>query len=214
MIVFPLDLLSCNNTTRQITSTSKFTIQNNNNIDSNSLYKLSHPLTSILNGDSSHLSSIMQACSTKFDGHEMFQMDVINPSFYLQLINANTMLMQQLLTTQNHTFSTGSNSINSNLKSTIQRNQEMPTSNNDLPREVINSGRNSQRLHVDSNIFVPKTRSMTQNEIAEHARLVYQRALRRNRLQQHSSHIKHFPETLNINEWVVIPQTKCSFIFQ
>src|SRR5207302_155790 len=68
-------------------------------------------------------------------------------------------------------------------------------SSNDL------SGRNSQILQVDSNIFVPKTRPMTQDEIAEHARLVYQRALQRNQLQQHNDLMKHFYDTLNIKQY-------------
>jgi hypothetical protein len=99
--------------------------------------------------------------------------DSINPLLYLQLMNnANTMFMQQLSSIQNNTYS-----------------PTLPISNNDLPNETMNS-----------NIFVPKTRPMTQDEIAEHARLVYQRALQRNQLQQHNDLMKHFYETLNVKQ--------------
>ena len=40
---------------------------------------------------------------------------------------------------------------------------------------------------------------MTQDEIAEHARLVYQRALQRSRLQQQHDLMKHFHEPINVN---------------
>ena len=110
------------------------------------------------------MSSMVQTYLTKFGGNQLFQPDSINPLVYLQLINANTMFMQQLSALQN----------NNNLS-------------NDLTAQ-------------DSNIFVPKTRPMTQDEIGEHARLVYQRALQRNQLQQHNDLMKHFYQTLNIKQ--------------
>jgi hypothetical protein len=98
-------------------------------------------------------------------------------------MNANTMLMQQLSSIPTYSDSIKHSSI-------------------DLSTEIINSGKNSQVLQCDSNIFVPKTRPMTQDEIAEHARLIYQRALQRNQLQQHNDLMKHFYETLNIKNTI------------
>lgn len=95
--------------------------------------------------------------------------DTINPLVYLQLMNANTMFMQQLSSIQN---------------------------SNDL---------NNQILTNDSNIFLPKTRPMTQNEIAEHARLIYQRALQRNQLQQHNELMKHFYDMKSISNRTQVP---------
>jgi hypothetical protein len=104
---------------------------------------------------------MIQTYLTKFGGNQLFQSDNINPLVYLQLLNANTMFMQQLSALQNNN-----------------------NPSNDLTTP-------------DSTIFVPKTRPMTQDEIAEHARLVYQRALQRNQLQQHNDLMKHFYQTIN-----------------
>jgi hypothetical protein len=142
----------------------------------------------MLNGDINQFSSIIQSYLTKFGGNQILQSDTINPLIYLQLMNANTMFMQQLSSIQNNHLSTHYDSI---------KHQQSPI---DLSTETINSGKTSQILQADSNIFVPKTRPMTQDEIAEHARLVYQRALQRNQLQQHNDLIKHFYETLNIKQ--------------
>lgn len=57
--------------------------------------------------------------------------------------------------------------------------------------------RDSHVLQADSDAFVPKTRPMTKDEVAEHARLIYQRALQRNQLQQQSELMKHLYEALN-----------------
>jgi hypothetical protein len=138
----------------------------------------------MLNGDTNQISSIIQSYLTKFGGNQILQSDTINPLVYLQLMNANTMFMQQLSSIQNNNFSTNYDSIK----------------NHQSPIETINSGKISQILQADSNIFVPKTRPMTQDEIAEHARLIYQRALQRNQLQQHNDLMKHFYETLNIKQ--------------
>jgi len=129
------------------------------------------------------LSSIIQSYLTKFGGNQIYQSDTINPLIYFQLMNANTMLMQQLSSIPTYSDSIKHSSI-------------------DLSTEIINSGKNSQVLQCDSNIFVPKTRPMTQDEIAEHARLIYQRALQRNQLQQHNDLMKHFYETLNIKNTI------------
>jgi hypothetical protein len=51
--------------------------------------------------------------------------------------------------------------------------------------------------HSNSNIFVPQTRPMNPNEIAEHARVVYQRAIQRNQLQHQNDLMKHFHESLS-----------------
>jgi hypothetical protein len=131
---------------------------------------------------------MIQTYLTKFGGNQLLQPDNINPLVYLQLMNANTMFMQQLSARQNN---------NNPLSAYQQSPMTMP---NDLTIEAINSGRNSQILQADSTIFVPKTRPMTQDEIAEHARLVYQRALQRNQLQQHNDLMKHFYQTLNIKQ--------------
>lgn len=108
----------------------------------------------------------------------MFNNDTINPLVYFQLMNSNPMFMQQLSSIQNNNYSMQYDSI------------KQAKSPNDF-RQV---------LQPDSNIFVPKTRPMTQDEIAEHARLVYQRALQRNQLQQHNDLMKHFYDTLNIKQ--------------
>ena len=150
------DSESTQNRYQQVTS-SKLTTQN--------------PNPPIFNGDTNQFSSILQSYLTKFNGNQILPPESINPLLYLQLMNANTMFMQQLSST-------------------------LPISNNDLPNETINS----KKLQADSNIFVPKTRPMTQEEIAEHARLVYQRALQRNQLQQHNDLMKHFYETLNMKQ--------------
>ncbi|CAF2312703.1 unnamed protein product [Rotaria sp. Silwood2] len=188
------DQLSSNYNTQQITSNSKFTTQNNNSINSNSF-------SSMFNGDTNQLSSIIQAYLSKFGNNQLLQSDAINPLFYLQLMNTNTMFMQQLLTNQHNTFSTHYDSIKHNQCSAPLCNQQIPISNTDLAKDLVNSGRNSQILQADSNIFVHKTRPMTQDEIAEHARLVYQRALQRNQLQQHNDLMKHFYDTLNIKQY-------------
>ncbi|CAF4727784.1 unnamed protein product [Rotaria sp. Silwood1] len=196
------DQLSSNYNTQQTTSNSKFTTQNNNSINSNSLQSPSNPFTSTFNGgDTNQLSSTIQTYLSKFGNNQVFQSDAMNSLFYLQLMNAHTMFMQQLLTNQHNTFSTDYDSIKHNQCSTLLYNQSIPISNIDLPKDIINSGKNSQILQTDSNIFVPKTRPMTQDEIAEHARLVYQRALQRNQLQQHNDLMKHFYDTLNIKQY-------------
>jgi hypothetical protein len=127
---------------------------------------------------------MIQTYLTKFGGNSILQSDTINPLVYLQLMNANTMFMQQLSALQNNN--------NSNPLSTYQQNST--TMCNNLPNDLSTEKRNSQ---VDSTIFVPKTRPMTQDEIAQHARLVYQRALQRNQLQQHNDLMKHFYQTIN-----------------
>lgn len=104
-----------------------------------------------LNADANQFSSLMQNYLTKANQNPIFPMESINPLLYLQLINANAMLMQQ---NDNHS--------------------------------------------MDNHVFVPKTRPMSQEEIAEHARLVYQRALQRNQVQQQQDFIKHFYETVNL----------------
>jgi hypothetical protein len=146
----------------------------------------------MFNGDINQFSSIIQSYLTKFFGNQILQSDSINPLFYFQLMNANTMFMQQLSAVQNNNFSTHYDQI--------KYHQNLNNSPMDLSTEIINSRKNSQILQADSNIFVPKTRPMTQDEIAEHARLVYQRALQRNQLQQHNDLMKHFYETLNIKQ--------------
>jgi hypothetical protein len=149
----------------------------------------------MFNVDSNQFSSIIQSYLTKLSGNQTFQPEIINPLLYLQLINANTMFMQQLSAIQNNTLST-------QYDPTKYQQSSMAINNpsNDLSTETSNSGRNSQIFQGDSNIFVPKTRPMTHDEIAEHARLVYQRALQRNQLQQHNDLMKHFYETLNIKQ--------------
>jgi hypothetical protein len=145
-----------------------------------------NPFASIFNGDGNQLSSFIHSYLSKFNG---LQSDAINPLLYLQLINANTMFMQQLSTIQNNTFSTHYDPIKHHQSSTTLDNQQSPT-----------EGKKSQILQADSNIFVPKTRPMTQDEIAEHARSIYQRALQRNQLQQHNDLMKHFYDILNIKQ--------------
>ncbi len=153
-----------------------------------------NPFASIFNGDANQISSFIQSYLSKFNGNQTLQSDAINPLLYLQLMNANTIFMQQLSTIQNNTFSTHYDPIkHPHQSSSTLDNQQSPT-------ETINSGKHSQILQADSNIFVPKTRPMTQDEIAEHARLIYQRALQRNQLQQHNDLMKHFYETLNIKQ--------------
>jgi hypothetical protein len=173
--IYPLDQLPFNNHPQQVASSSKLTSQNPT------------PVSPIFNGDTNQFSSMIQSYLTKFGGNQMLPSDPINPLLYLQLMNANTMFMQQLSSIQNNAHST-------------QYNQQIPILNNDLPIETKNTKKHSQILQADSNIFVPKTRPMTQDEIAEHARLVYQRALQRNQLQQHNDLMKHFYETLNIKQ--------------
>lgn len=155
--------------------------QPRSNIDANSYPSLltsnTLPSTTI---DPNQLSSIIQTYLTKLTNNPILQPDSINPLVYFQLLNTNALLMQQL---------------NANLLSNYNSLIDPSTEN-------IHSGRKSQNLSVDSTIYVPKTRPMTQDEIAEHARLVYQRALQRNQLQQHNDLMKHFYETLNIKQQV------------
>lgn len=188
--IYCLDQGSLNYTTQPITSTTKCTTQNNNNI--NCVQSGSNPFVSIVNADPNQLPAMLQNCLTKYNGNQMFQLDNINPIHYLQLINANAMLMQQWLMNQNNTSLPSSNPI--------KNNQSLSTPNVDLSKDTIHSGRSSQNLQPDSNIFVPKTRPMTQDEIAEHARLVYQRALQRNKIQQHTGFMKQFYETVNTKQ--------------
>jgi hypothetical protein len=204
-----LDQLPSNCNTPQITSSSindppKITTQNNNSTNHNSIpirpvQPSFNPLASVFNGDPNQISAAIQAYLTnaqKFGGHPVLQADTINPLFYLQLMNANSMFMQQLSAIQNNTFTAPHDPI----KQISQTHQQPSIPTVDSLRETIISGRNSQILQADSNVFVPKTRPMTQDEIAEHARLVYQRALQRNQLQQQSDLIKHFYDTLNIKQ--------------
>ncbi|CAF1400371.1 unnamed protein product [Adineta steineri] len=165
--------------THQVASASKLSSQNNIN---------SNPF----NGDVNQLSSMIQSYLSKLGTNQNFQSDTTNPLFYLQLMNANTAFMQQLSATQNNIPSTHHESIKHAQNPSILDNQQTPISNIDLP-----TGKNSQILQADSNIFVPKTRPMTQDEIAEHARLVYQRALQRNQIQQYNDFMKHFHESLH-----------------
>ncbi|CAF3784188.1 unnamed protein product [Rotaria socialis] len=179
--VYCLDKPSSNSATRPTTSSSTFSTQN---IYTNSVQSPANPFLSMFNVDQNQLSSMIQANLTKFGGNQMLLPGTNNSLFYLQLMNANNMLMQQLLTNENN-----------NLCSTSSKNQPMSTSHVDLPKDTMHSGRNSHILQADSNIFVPKTRPMTHDEIAEHAQLVYQRALQRNQLQQHNDLMKHFYES-------------------
>lgn len=190
--IYSSDQPLSNYKTQQVKSSSKLTTQNNNNINHNSLQSSLNPFASMWNSDTNQLSSIIQTYLTKF------QSDAINPLLYLQLMNTNPMFMQQLSSIQNN--NNFSPHYDSN-KNHHHHHQQIPISNIDLSTETINSGRNSQILQIDSNIFVPKTRPMTQDEIAEHARLVYQKALQRNQLQQHNDLMKHFYETLNIKQY-------------
>lgn len=122
----------------------------------------------------------MQTYLTKITaGNPILQSDAINPLIYFQLINANAWFMQQLSALQTFNCLTD------------------PSTD-----ATIHTGRKSQSLPGDSSIYVPKTRPMTQEEIAEHARLVYQRALQRNQIQQHHDLMKHFYETLNLKQQV------------
>ena len=154
------------------------------NIDANSYPSLltsnTLPSTTIPNVDPNQLSSIIQTYLSKLTNNPIVQPDSINPLVYFQLLNTNALLMQQL---------------NVNLLSSYNSVIDPSTEN-------IHSGKKSQNLSVDSTVYVPKTRPMTQDEIAEHARLVYQRALQRNQLQQHNDLMKHFYETLNIKPQV------------
>ncbi|CAF2095234.1 unnamed protein product [Rotaria magnacalcarata] len=176
--VYCLDKSSSNSATRPTTSNSNFSTQN---IYTNSVQSPANPFLSMFNGNQNQLSSMIQTNLTKFAGNQMLLPGTNNSLFYLQLMNANNMLMQQLLTNENN-----------NLCSTSSKTQPMSTPHVNLPKDTIHSGRNSHILQADSNIFVPKTRPMTQDEIAEHAQLVYQRALQRNQLQQHNDLMKHF----------------------
>ena len=128
-------------------------------------------LASLSNGDPSQLSTAIQSyllTSQKHGGSAIFQPETINPLLYLQLINGNAALMQQLATAQ-HPF---------------------PSSHSSA----------SQILHAETNAFVPQARSMTHDEVAEHAQSVYHRALQRNHLQQQSDLVTHLYDTLNFTQ--------------
>lgn len=167
--------------------------QSRANIDTNSYPSLLNsntlPSTPMPNVDPNQLSSIIQTYLTKLTNNQILQTDSINPLVYFQLLNTNALLMQQL-----------NANLLSNYNSLI-----------DPSMENIHSTRKPPNLlPVDPTVYVPKTRPMTQDEIAEHARLVYQRALQRNQVQQHNDLMKHFYETLNIKQHVSSPPTQQS----
>jgi len=129
----------------------------NNNNSTNQQYLPSTQTTnsSMFPTDPNQLSAFIQNYLSKFGPNPI---ESINPLLYFQLLNGNTMLMQQQ--------------------------QQYSTVQNEM-------------APFDGNIFVPKTRPMTQDEIVEHTRTVYRRALQRNQMQQHHDLIKHFYETMN-----------------
>ncbi|CAF0772383.1 unnamed protein product [Didymodactylos carnosus] len=99
--------------------------------------------------------------------------------------------------------------LNSSVITTVSNDATTDMSENQLPlpqgkRNLTSSTtrltippKKSLTLQADSNVFAPKTGPMTQEQIAEHARLVYERALQRNQLRQQSDLMKHVYDTLN-----------------
>ena len=139
-----------------------------------------NPYAALLNGDLNQFTAAFQTYLTnlqKLNGGANYPSEMLNPLLYLPLVNANALLMQQLAAIQTGTFPTPSNSASFG-----------------SPSEP---GGNPHVLQAESDAFVPRTRSMTKDEIAEHARSIYQRALQRNQLQQQSELMKHFYESLN-----------------
>jgi hypothetical protein len=159
----------------------------------------------MFNGDIHQLTAAMQTYlihSQKFGHHAIHPHDVINPWLCLQLIDANNIVMQQLAAMQSNVTPGSSPTARSGISTT---NDACQPSNLSSFMSHVNSSTESQIpltkyshvLHANSNIFVPQTRPMNPNEIAEHARVVYQRAIQRNQLQHQNDLMKHFHESLS-----------------
>lgn len=74
----------------------------------------------------------------------------------------------------------------------MQQLAAIQTAHHSNPFQLSTADSGSESIH-----YAAKARPMSQEEIAEHARLIYQRALQRNQLQQQSELMKHFYESLH-----------------
>ncbi|CAF0909908.1 unnamed protein product [Adineta ricciae] len=156
----------------------------NSNIQQGTSSSPLNPFASAFHVDVNQLSSTIHSYLSKINRTQLPQLD---PLFYLQYLQNNPILMQQLTSMQNMILST-QNDLTP---------QQSTNSNPDAPTEAMNVGRYPHSLQGSAQVFVPKIHSMSQDDIAEHTRLVYQRAVQRNQLQQNNDLMKHFYETLN-----------------
>ena len=156
----------------------------NSNIQQGTSSSPLNPFASAFHVDVNQLSSTIQSYLSKINRTQLSQLD---PLFYLQCLQSNPILMQQLTSMQNMILSTQNDLTQ----------QQSTNSNSDAPTEAMNVGKYPHNLQGSAQVFVPKMHSMSQDDIAEHARLVYQRAVQRNQLQQSNDLMKHFYETLN-----------------